>query len=77
MLTDNGITVTVFVAFVQNVVYVIVAVPPATPVTMPVDPTVAILVLLLCQVPPEVTSVRAIVDPWQTELAPVIAAANG
>ena len=73
----KGITETVFVTLVHNVVYVIVAVPFATPVTIPVEPTVAIPVLLLLQVPPVVASVNAIVEPWQTDAGPVIAAAVG
>ncbi len=54
-----------------------VVVPAATPVTVPVEFMVATAVLLLAQVPPEVASERAIVDPAHTELAPVIAAGNG
>ena len=77
MVAGTGITVTVLVALVQNVVYVIMAVPAATPVTIPVELTVAIVVVLLCQVPPVVTSVSAIVDPGQTEVGPVTAAAIG
>jgi hypothetical protein len=57
--------------------YVITAVPPATPVMMPVDePAVATKVLLLLQVPPP-ASVRAVVAPPHTVVVPVIAAAAG
>jgi hypothetical protein len=49
--------------------------PNATPVTTPVeDPTVAIAVLLLLQVPPEIASLRAVVRPEHTTVLPVIAA---
>ena len=41
------------------------AVPPLTPLTKPVADTVAILVLLLLQVPPEVASVNLTVVPVQ------------
>ena len=44
-----------------------VAVPPETPVTTPVnDPAVAIAVLLLLQCPPETPSLSVIDEPEQT-----------
>lgn len=50
------------------------AVPPATPDTMPVDPTVAVPVVLLLHIPPVVASVRFVVAPAQTEAVPPITA---
>jgi hypothetical protein len=50
-----------------------VVVPPDTPLTMPLDaPTVATAVALLVQVPPPVASLRAVVDPGQTVVVPVM-----
>lgn len=50
--------------------------PALIPVTTPdVDPTDA-LALVVPQLPPP-TSVRLIVEPWQTAPGPVIAAGNG
>jgi hypothetical protein len=52
---------------------VIVAVPAETPVTSPeVNPTVAIEVLLLVQLPPGIKLVRVIMEPAQTLPAPEI-----
>jgi hypothetical protein len=52
-------------------VYVILAVPAATPVAIPVAPSiVAVLVLPLLHVPPAVASVNVIVEPAQTEPVP-------
>ena len=54
-----------------GVVYVMAAVPGASPETMPDEmPIGAIPGSLLAQVPPVAASVRAIVYPWQTEVAP-------
>ncbi len=51
----------------------IVTVPEATPVTTPVDePTVAIAVLLLLHVPPDVALLSVVVLPWQTLAVPVM-----
>ncbi len=51
----------------------IVAVPAETPVTSPeVNPTVAIEVLLLVQLPPGIKLVRVIMEPAQTLPAPEI-----
>lgn len=70
-------TVTVAVDVPQLVVYVIVAVPDATPVTTPVvEPTEAIPVLPLLQVPPVVASLRVVVAPAHTVNVPVIAAGD-
>ena len=49
-----------------------VQVPAETPVTTPVDPIVAIEVLLLLQVPPEVLSNAVASKPTQTDVAPYI-----
>ena len=72
-----GFTVTCAIAVQPNpVVYVIVAVPPMTPVTIPEEtPTVAIEVLPLDHVPEP--SVSAVVAPAQTASAPVIGAGAG
>ena len=52
----------------------IVAVPAATPLTIPVDePTDAVPAALLLHVPPVVASVKAIANPTQTAEGPVIA----
>ncbi len=54
------------------------AVPTATPVTTPVvKPTLAMVVLLLLQVPPGVALESPPVPPTQTELAPIIADGSG
>ena len=56
----------------------IVLVPEETPVATPVvEIIVATVVVPLDQVPPEVRSVSAVVNPAQTERAPLIAAGNG
>src|SRR5580704_16052956 len=58
-------------------VYVIVVVPGATPVTIPVaEPTVAIAGLLLTHVPPP-ASVSVIVAAGHTCSVPLIAVGNG
>jgi hypothetical protein len=55
-----------------------VTVPIATPVTTPVfGSTVALLLSLDDQVPPDVASVSVIVDPAQTEELPLIAPTDG
>jgi hypothetical protein len=55
-------------------VYVILAVPAATPITMPVVGfIVPMLVLPLLHVPPAVASVNVVVRPTQTDIGPVIA----
>ena len=52
-----------------------VAVPPDTPLTTPVNaPTVATEVLLLLHAPQPVASLRVIVEPVHTTVGPVIAA---
>jgi len=58
-------------------VYVTVAGPVATPVTIPeAEPTVAIETSAVLQVPPP-TSVNVVVDPTQIPVAPVIGVGNG
>ena len=52
--------------------YDILAVPVATPDTLPVLPTVAIAALLLLQVPPIVASAKEVLAPVHTESVPVI-----
>jgi len=70
-----GLTVTTVVARqpAPDTAYVIVALPPATPLTVPSEPTVAMPALLLLHVPPAVASVSASVDPAHTGAFPVIA----
>jgi hypothetical protein len=53
-----------------------VAVPAATPVTTPVEPTVATEVLLLLHVPPVTVSLKVVVDEVQTVAVPVIEPAD-
>ena len=53
----------------------IVAVPPVTPQTLPVEePTVAILVLLLLHVPPDGLELSVLQTPLHIDAVPVIAA---
>jgi hypothetical protein len=53
---------------------VIVAVPEAMPVTTPVPvPTVAILVLLLVHIPPDIEELKVVVAPSHTVVVPLIA----
>lgn len=73
MPVGNALTVTCCTSLQPDTAYVILAVPPDTPVTIPAVPTVALKLLLLLQVPPAVASVRAVVKPIQTLPAPVIA----
>ena len=54
-----------------------VDVPAATPVTMPVLPTVALVTALLLQVPPLVALASVVVLPMQVNAVPVIAAGLG
>ena len=51
--------------------------PAAMPVTIPVVPTVARAVLLLDHTPPPVALLRAVLDPAQTVVVPVIEPALG
>ena len=53
-----------------------VSMPAVVPVTIPIDDTVALLLVAL-QVPPVTLSVRVVLDPAQTDDAPVIAPALG
>ena len=73
-----GTKPTVITAVVRQPVgraYVIFAVPLATPVTMPVEPTAAIDVLLLLQAPPVVVELKAVVLPMHANNVPEMAAA--
>ena len=54
-----------------------VAEPADTPETVPEALTVATAVLLEDQVPPVVASLRAVVEPTQTLVVPVMAATTG
>lgn len=53
-----------------------VVVPAATPLTTPEAFTVATLVVLLFQVPPDTASAKVVVPPGQIEVAPVIVPAE-
>jgi hypothetical protein len=55
-----------------EIVYLIVSTPDAIPVTTPELFTVASEVNTLLHVPPEVVSVRVILEPTHTEFGPVI-----
>lgn len=44
--------------------------PPPVPVTTPVEPTVAIIILLLLHVPPEGLPDNGTVAPTQTDVPP-------
>jgi hypothetical protein len=60
------------------VLYVIVAVPPATAVTIPDDvPTVATPVLLLLHIPPETLLLNVVVKVWHTDATPEIVPGTG
>jgi hypothetical protein len=77
-----GIGLTVMVATVLQpvavIVYVMSTTPAATPVTTPLEePTVAVALLLLAHVPPDVASLRVIVEPSQTVDEPAIAVGTG
>jgi hypothetical protein len=54
-----------------------VAEPAETPDTIPEALTVATAVLLEDQVPPEVASLKVVVEPTQTLVVPVMAATTG
>jgi len=53
------------------------AVPAATPLTVPVEVTVAIVVLPLLQAPPEVASLSGVVVPAHSSRVPLMAAGLG
>jgi hypothetical protein len=74
VIVGSAFTVILFVGFEEQpevLVKVKVAVPDATPVTMPALVTVAIDVLLLVQVPP-VEGSKVVVDPEQIVVFPVM-----
>jgi hypothetical protein len=79
IVAGNGFTVTTSVTVqpVTGAVYVMVAVPAETPVTMPDVPIVAIPVLPLLQEPPEVVSLSVVVAPWHMVGVPVMAPGSG
>jgi hypothetical protein len=72
LIAESGLTVMGSVAVHDPIAYVIVGVPAATPVTMPVLPTVANSVELEDQVPPVGRSVSGMVWPAQTDEGPLI-----
>jgi hypothetical protein len=53
------------------------ATPPATPVTVPVLLTLAVVALDELQTPPETDAVSIVVDPEHTAVAPLIVPAEG
>ena len=59
------------------IVAVSAAAPVAVPVTMPPVDTVATNALLLLHVPPALTSLRLVVEPWHTDATPNIDPGNG
>lgn len=73
-IVGTVITVTVAVAVIPPpVVYDIVTVPPATPVTIPEDePTVAMVMSELLHTPPLAVSLSVVVEPAQINIVPVI-----
>lgn len=62
----NGLTKSVVPVVHVPMLYVMVVVPPATPVATPPELMVAMAVLLLAHAPPVTASDRPIVDPTQT-----------
>lgn len=69
IVAGAAFTVTVAVVLHAPTVYVITAVPAATPATIPEEePTVATSVLPLLQVPPLVASFRDMFAPAQTDM---------
>lgn len=79
--SGSGFTVTACIAIADPhmlvTVYLIVSTPAATPVTIPVDPTVASVVLALLHAPPVVASASIIVSPAHTDDPPVMLPATG
>lgn len=74
VIGERGLTVTSIAAIhPDKVVYLIVAVPEETPVTIPnAASTVATVVVGLLQIPPEDEYVKVVVFPWQTTGIPPI-----
>ena len=79
--TGNGLTVIIAdataVPQLLVTVYLMVSVPPATPVTPPKEEMLATLSVELLQVPPAAVSARAIEADWQTVEGPVMPPAKG
>jgi hypothetical protein len=77
-VAGKGLTVTVIVTKQPvGMVYEMTEVPTDTPVTSPEELIVATAGVELLHVPPAVTSLSVVVDPWQTEEVPAIAAGKG
>ena len=74
LIADGRLLIVTVLVAVQPAgkVYIMVAVPPVIPVTLPEPFTVAFEVLLLLHVPPVVTSVSAVVDAAHTVAVPVM-----
>ena len=76
-VTGFTVTTTVFIHPV-GIMYVIVEVPPDTPVTIPVTgSTSATVGVLVLQLPPLVPSVKLVVKPTQTVALPLMPAGIG
>jgi hypothetical protein len=80
--TGSGFTVITFVALalpqIPTIVWDIVAVPAVTPITTPVDPTVAIPVAPELHTPPlPYASYKVMSPPWHTVERPDTVPANG
>jgi hypothetical protein len=69
----NGFTVTVAVVLHPPAVYIMTAVPAATPFTVPVEVTVAVPVAPLPHVPPVVVEESVVVPVAQRPIVPVMA----
>jgi hypothetical protein len=68
----SGLTVTTAVTLIPLTVYEITAVPPDTPLTTPVLPAVATVVLPLLQLPPLAALLRLVLLPTHTVSVPVM-----
>jgi len=74
MADGAGLSVTVAVAIhAPGMAYVIVAVPAATPVTLPEELTDAVVASELLQVPPDGVLLSKTDNPWHTPMEPVMA----
>jgi len=74
VIAGNAFTVNVVVVEHDPAVYVIVDVPADTAVTRPVDEFIVAYPGLLLHTPPEVASLRVVVDPAHKVVVPVIGA---
>lgn len=70
-------TIAVDAAVPQPLLYDIVMLPPATPVTKPVLSTEPMVLSVLLQLPPGDVSLSCVVDPWHTVVVPLMLAGVG